>query len=72
MCLPYPCRQVQERFLIELLELDNLNQHSSCKFLMRKRYLFIWKTIFDKVLKLAKGVTKPLQRKKTLKVLTES
>ena len=67
MCLPHPCRQVQERFLIELLELNTLNEHFSCKFLMRKKYLFIWKTIFDKILKLAEGVTKPLQRKKHLR-----
>ena len=39
---------------------------------MRRKYLFIWKTRFDKVQKLAEGVIKPLQRKKTLKVLTKS
>ena len=32
---------------------------------MRRKYLFIRKTIFDKVQKLAEGVIKPLQLKKT-------
>ena len=35
---------------------------------MRKKYLFR-KSIFDKV---AEGAIKPLQRKKTLKILTKS
>ena len=41
---------------------------------LRKKCLFIWKIIFDKVLKLAEGllVIKPLQHKKTFKVLTKS
>ena len=33
---------------------------------MRKKYLLIWKTIFDKVLKLAEGIIKPLQRNQIL------
>ena len=74
MCLIHPWRNLQERFLIELLELNTLNEHFSYKFLMRKKCLFIWKIIFDKVLKLAEGllVIKPLQHKKTFKVLTKS
>ena len=35
---------------------------------MRKKYFFIGKAIFHKVLKLAEETIKPLQRKKTLKV----
>ena len=34
----------------------------------RKKYFFIEKAIFHKVLKLAEETIKPLQRKKTLKV----
>ena len=33
----------QERFLIELLELNILNEHFSYEFLLHKKYLFIWK-----------------------------
>ena len=72
MCLTHRWREVQERFLIKLLELNIINEHFSYEFLMRRKYLFIWKTRFDKVQKLAEGVIKPLQRKKTLKVLTKS
>ena len=36
MCLNYPWREVQERFLIKLLELNSLNEHSSYEFLIRK------------------------------------
>ena len=69
MCLSHPWRGVQERFLIELLELNTINEHFSYEFLMRKKYIFVWKTTFDKVLKLAEGVIKPLQCKEILKVL---
>ena len=72
MCLTHRWREVQERFLIKLLELNIINEHFSYEFLMRRKYLFIWKIRFDKVQKLAEGVIKPLQRKKTLKVLTKS
>ena len=57
MCLSHPWSEVQERFLIELLELNILNE----------RFLF-GKTIFDEVLKLAEEANKPLQRKKMLKI----
>ena len=60
MCLTHPKKEVQERFLVKLLELNTLNEH-----IMRRKYLFIRKTIFDKVQKLAEGVIKPLQLKKT-------
>ena len=60
MCLTHPSKEVQERFLVKLLELNTLNEH-----IMRRKYLFIRKTIFDKVQKLAEGVIKPLQLKKT-------
>ena len=60
MCLTHPRKEVQERFLVKLLELNTLNEH-----IMRRKYLFIRKTIFDKVQKLAEGVIKPLQLKKT-------
>ena len=66
MCLTHPWREVQERFLLKLLELNTLNKHFSYEFLMRRKYFFIWKTIFDKVQKLAEGVLKPLQKKKQL------
>ena len=64
MRLTHPWREVQERFLIKLLELNTLNEHFS--------HVFISKNIFDKVLKLAEGVIKPLQGKKTLNILTKS
>ena len=66
MSLNHPSREVEETFLIELLELNALNEHFSYEFLMRKKYLFIWKNIFDKLLKLAEGVIKPLQRTQIL------
>ena len=72
LCLTYLWWEVQERFLIKLLELNTLNEQFSYGFLKRKKYLFIWKTIFDKVLKLAEGVIKPVQLKKTLNVLAKS
>ena len=34
MCLTHPWREVQERYLIELLELNTLNEHFSHEFLM--------------------------------------
>ena len=37
-----------------------------------KRTFLFGTTIFDKVLELVEGAFKPLQRKKTLKVLTKS
>ena len=66
MSLNHPSREVEETFLIELLELNALNEHFSYEFLMHKKYLFIWKNIFDKLLKLAEGVIKPLQRTQIL------
>ena len=66
MSLTHPSREVEEKFLIEILELNALNEHFSYEFLMRKKYLLIWKTIFDKVLKLAEGIIKPLQRNQIL------
>ena len=49
MCLTHPWSKAQERFLIELLELNILIEH----------FLF-GKAIFNKVLKLAKGAIKSL------------
>ena len=49
MCLTHPWSKVQERFRIQLLELNTLSEH----------FLF-GKTIFNKALKLAKGTIKPL------------
>ena len=61
MCLTHLWREVQEIFLVKLLELNTLNEHFSYEFLMRKKYLFIWKTICDKVQRLAEGVIKSLK-----------
>ena len=73
MCLTHPWREVQERFLIELLKYFNtLSEHLSYEFLIHKKYLFMWKTLFDKILKLAEGFIKPLQPKKKLKILIKS
>ena len=44
MCLTYPWRELQKRYLTELLELNTLNEHFSYEILMRKKYLFIWKS----------------------------
>ena len=68
MSLTHPSRELEEKFLIELLELNALNEHFSYEFLMCKKYLFIWKTIFDKVLKLAEGIIKPLKCDQILEI----
>ena len=68
MSLTHHWREVEKKFLIELLELNALNEHFSYEFLMRKKYLFIWKNIFDQVLKLAEGVIKPLQCNQILEI----
>ena len=49
MYLTHPWSKTHERFLIELLELNTLSEHFS-----------FGKTIFNKVLKLAKEALKPL------------
>ena len=56
MCLSHPWSEVQERFLIELLELNTLNE----------RFLF-GKTIFDEVLKLAEEANSHYNVRKCLK-----
>ena len=68
MCLTYPWREVLERFLIELLELNTLNESTfRMNFYCVKSTFLFGTTIFDKVLKLVEGAIRPLQRKKTLK-----
>ena len=59
--------EVLERFLIELLELNTLNESTfRMNFYCVKGTFLFETTIFDKVLKLVEGAIKPLQRKKTL------
>ena len=68
MRLTDPWREVMERFLIELLELNTLNESTfHMNFCCIKSTFLFATTIFDKVLKLVEGAIKPLQRKKTLK-----
>ena len=72
MCLTHPRREVLERFLIELMELNTLNESTFCvNFYCVKSTFLFGKTIFDKAMKLVEGAIKPLQRQKTLKVLTK-
>ena len=67
MCLTHPWREVLERFLIELLELNTLNESTfRMNFCCVKSTFLFGTIIFDKVLKLVEGAIKPLQRKKTL------
>ena len=72
MCLTHPRREVLERFLIELMELNTLNESTFCvNFYYVKSTFLFGKIIFDKTMKLVEGAIKPLQRQKTLKVLTK-
>ena len=72
MCLTYPWREVLERFLIELLELNALNKNTfRMNFYCVKSTFLFGTTKFDKVLKLVKVAIRTLQRKKTLKVSTK-
>ena len=72
MCLAHPRRKVLERFPIELAELNTLNESTFCvSFYCVKSAFLFGKTIFDKAMKLVEGAIKPLQRQKTLKVLTK-
>ena len=72
MCLTHPWREVLERFLIELLEINTLNESTfRVNFYCVKSTFLFGTTKFDKVLKLVEGAIKPLQREKTLKVLTK-
>ena len=73
MCLTHPWREVQERFLIKLLELNTLNEHFSYEFLMRrKESMFLFGKLYLIKYRKLGGVIKPLQRKKTLNFLTKS
>ena len=67
ICLTHPWREVLERFLIELVELNTLNESTFCMnfYCVKSTFLF-GKTIFDKAMKLVEGAIKPLQRQKTL------
>ena len=57
---------------IELVELNTLNESTFCvNFYCVKSTFSFGKIIFDKAMKLVEGVIKPLQRQKTLKVLTK-
>ena len=72
MCLTHPWREVLERFLIELVELNTLNESIFCvNFYCVKSTFLFGKIIFDKAMKLVEGAIKPLQRQKILKVLTK-
>ena len=72
MCLTHPWREVLERFLIELVELNTLNESTFCvNFYCVKSTFLFGKIIFDKAMKLVEGAIKPLQRQKILKVLTK-
>ena len=72
MCLTPPRREVLERFLIELVELNALNESTFCvNFYFVKSTFLFGKTRFDKAMKLVEGTVKPLQRQKTLKVVTK-
>ena len=67
MCLTHPLREVLERFLIELVELNTLNESTFCvNFYGVKSAFLFGKIIFDKAMKLVEGAIKPLQRQKTL------
>ena len=68
MCLTHPRREVLQRFLIELMELNSLNESTFCvNFYYVKSTSLFGKIIFDKAMKLVEGAIKPLQRQKTLK-----
>ena len=72
MCLTHPWREVLQRFLIEIVELNTLNESTFCmNFYCVKSNFLYGKTIFDKKMKLLEGAIKPLQRNKRLKVLTK-
>ena len=70
ICLTHPWREVLERFLIELVELNTLNESTFCMnfYCVKSTFLF-GKTIFNKAL--VEGAIKPLQYQKTLKGLTK-
>ena len=72
MCFTYPRKEVLERFLIELVELNTLNEGTFCvNFYCVKSTFLFGKIIFDKAMKLVEGAITPLQRQKTPKVLTK-
>ena len=72
MSFTHPRREVLERFLIELMELNTLNESTFCvNFCCVKSTFLFGKIIFDKAMKLVQGAIKPLQRQKILKVLTK-
>ena len=54
------------------MELNTLNESTFCvNFYCVKSTFLFGKTIFDKAMKLVEGAIKPLQRHKTLEVLTK-
>ena len=54
------------------MELNTLNESTFCvNFCYVKSTFLFGKIIFDKAVKLVEGTIKPLQRQKTLKVLTK-
>ena len=55
-------REVVERFPIELVELNTLNESTFCVNFYCVKSSFFGKTIFDKAMKLVEGAIKPLQR----------
>ena len=72
MTLTHPRCEVLERFLILLVKLNTLNKSIFCvNFYCVKSTFLFGKTIFDKAMKLVERAIKPLQRQKTLKLLTK-
>ena len=71
MCLTHLWREVLERFVIELMELNTLNESNFRMNFYCVRSTFLFGTKFDKVLKLVEEAIRTLQRKKTLKVLAK-
>ena len=73
MRLTHPWSEVLERFLIELLELNILNDNTfRMTFYCVKSTFLFGTTMLDKVWKLVEGAIKSLHHQKTLKVLTKS
>ena len=68
MCLIHPRREVLERFPIELVELNTLNESTFCvNFYCVKSTFLFGKTIFDKAMKLVEGALSHYNVRKHLK-----
>ena len=65
MCLTHPRREVLERFLIELVELNTLNESTFCvNFYCVKSTFLFEKIIFDKAMQLVEGAIKAITTSK--------